>query len=489
MKHAYKTYFLILLATFFAPNVWSIQDQSVRPSFLSFLSRVIGIDQITLQEASEDLDYYSSRSIDITMPWHPLGTVSNAPDSASFTIGYKARWGYKGAGKPNEPFQGFKGTLSASFNYDGISIDPCKSRSLKTKIEHYAAPLLSISPIQEFFFKCAQLLWTEAQKETVDLEQVSNEIHTLLARLKITHGAATLRIQGIRLIGSQQQPGFDTFFHQAPKQITEHIIAGAKKLFRGIGLITAQTQDPESLIYLKRLLAQIDYFNNTTVTITLPKGGTLSIPFEHAGSGPADTPFALTQLTITVPSNGQNGNAGRPVKWLFTIHPDSAFLIRLCLLLLENKKGHLPHYRLFEEISTLFSRLACTPTRHHGRTLLSDGLRFIGTYHQELMHHDFSAPPTEVFNTADFIRQLLCIMYRAYTQYADYKHSPSDENQPQTTADFITKECAYALRQYRGFLSLKDRLASLQFIKQLNEKHGVTLDANLFLTSLLPPAE
>lgn len=106
------------------------------------------------------------------------------------------------------------------------------------------------------------------------------------------------------------------------------------------------------------------------------------------------------------------------------------------------------------------------------------------SFYHRLIHHDFTHPLVKPLDTHEFGVQLLCIAYKTYTMFADRANGIESEHTPQSIADFATQHTAEAIRAYRGFMALKKAYNKNKPLKTL-EKHGVTLDLQLFLRTLL----
>lgn len=447
---------------------------------LTTMARVVGIDTQLLSECLEDLDFYHSRGFECTLAFRgfaPRDVHKNAP----LTISYKGRWNYKAAGDRTKPFAGFDAAISARFTYDGLSIDPSQAASLRKTLDTFTAPIRTFTGTQEFFFKLITLLWTEAHSEEPNLAVITSHIDTLLARLKLTPGGSECSLGGIRILSEPGQPSLESFFAHAPQLVTTNLLSAAKKTFTSLGLLKSDGQESE-MDHVIDLMAAVNYFSDTTVSCTLPKGGSLTLPFGYAGSGEAHQPFTGLSMTVEVPTQTRTVISPTPLTNMrIELQPEHECLIRCFLLILEHRKKPMPIYKLSEEFSILFSRLSVTTTVHLPPTVRAL-LQMACSFHQYLAHHDFSRPIAGPLDIQELFIQLLCIVYRTYTLYSDLRLGIDTTKTPQDIVDFATVHTAEALRSFRGIITLKKKC---QQAIVLSKEDKTTINVELFFKTLL----
>ena len=402
-------------------------------------------------------------------------------DLAPVTLSYKARWGYRGAGDKTQAFTGFTGSVDLKFSYDGLTLEPLKLRSLRKKIKKYITPLLTISPLHEFYLKFFALIMSQVQRVTPNLDEASNDLAILFARLRKTEDgeSASLPILG-NIFLRDGNPGIATYFESAPRIVTNNLILISKRLLAGTGILSLKDN---SAAYLQAVMKDIDYFNASDFTTTLPKGGTVHIPLGYEGSGLPHEPFSGTELTVDIPAKLSGGS--RPVQWIFVLQPEYECLLRMAMLFMETSIRPLPSYRLSEEISTLLTRLSVTPLPEGSSTGLRDLLGVLCMHHQKIIHHDFSVPPSRSFSLPALIVQFIAILYKAYTMQVDFERNPESEYSKQDIVDFVTDQSAYALRRSQIFTRMQKRLTRTAGVNNFEDRHEVHVDFKRFLRKLL----
>ena len=468
---------------FLALSFFCAAPLSATTPALTAVAHAIGLDTTALSETLEDLDFYNSRGFEVVLPIH--GNHKTTANDAPLTLRYKGRWGYKAAGDRTQPLSGFSADLTAQFSYDGIIIDPSKSRSLQSSIAKKTAPIRHFSGTQEFIFKLVLLLWTEAHNSNPNYLLISNHIDTLLARLRLTPGGFETTLSGVKVLAEPGNTGFETFFNHAPQLITSNLLSTAKKIMAGMGLL--REEETSSHAYLLELLNSLDYFTTDTISFGLPKGGSISLPFSYTGSGDAHDPFGGLVATIELPTPTRQASAQKALRTTTVtigLEPEHEFLLRGLLLLLQHRKQPLAMYRLTEEISTLLARLAITPESKSLSLQVRAGIQVLCSFYHRLVHHDFTQSLVKPLDTHEFMVQMLCVAYKSYTMFADRANGIESEHTPQSIVDFTTLHTAKAIRSYRGFIALKKSYQQNKPLKAL-EEHGVTLDLQLFLRTLL----
>ncbi|MGD1997941.1 MAG: hypothetical protein PVJ92_03445 [Candidatus Dependentiae bacterium] len=453
------------------------------PLALTAVAHAIGLDTTTLNETLEDLDFHSSRGFDLVLPIH--GNHHNVATDAPLTLRYKGRWGYKGAGDRTQPFSGFSADLTVQFSYDGIIIDPSKSRSLNRSISKKTAPIREFTGTQEFVFKLCLLLWTEAHNSNPNYLLISNHIETLLARLRLTPGGSETTLSGMKVLAEPGHTAFETFFNHAPQLCTSNLLSSAKKIMAGMGLL--REEETSSHAYLLELLSSLNYFTTDVISFGLPKGGTVTLPFTYTGSGDAHDPFGGLHASIELPTPTRQAGTQKNTRTAtitVELQPEHEFMLRGLLLLLQHRKEPMAMYRLTEEVSTLLARLAITPESKSLSPQVRAGIQVLCSFYHRLIHHDFTQSLVRPLDAHEFMVQLLCVAYKTYTMFADRANGIESEKTAQEIADFATKHTAEALRSFRGFIALKKAYQKNQPLQAL-EKHGVTIDLQLFLSTLL----
>ena len=278
-------------------------------------------DQEGMDTIADSLNFYHSRHIAcrIALPGRANNTsdenddFDNEEPTSPLNIDYQLRWGYKGAGDYTKPFQGIRGRLQIQVSYDGLSFQLCKSRALRTKIYKKMAPLLSVTPCEEFYLKMGQLIWTVSQGSGLQTDQITQSLKTLFARLKLTPGGSACSLYGMPVLSSPERSGLEFWLNQAPKQFTHRFVILSQKASVALGLLAGPPRSPERQAYLRALLSQINYYQDEPYQLNLPKGGKITLPFTSSGSGDPTDPFTGTLMTIEVPLQ-------HAVPWQYTLY-------------------------------------------------------------------------------------------------------------------------------------------------------------------------
>lgn len=443
-------------------------------------------DQNLIETVADNLDFNHSRGIEfrINIPGGaPAHDSFNSEEEANppVSLDYRLRWGYKGAGSPSEPFKGVRGSVHVHLSYDGLTFHLSKSKSLRKKLNRILASVLTVKPCEEFYLKLAQLVWTIANDGTPDVARTTSALKTLFSRLKLTPGGSECKLYGMPLLSAPGTPGLEEMLSRAPEQFTQKFIVISSKLGTVLSLLTGTTHNPEKAAYLKSLVSQVDYYQEKPFVLNLPRGGSVTLAFDHIGSGDADEGFSGTIMSIELPQTRTAGATLQPVSWNFVLKSEHECIARMALLLMHHRHSPLPAYKLAEEISTLLARMGVTPNADGSEPSQARALLGLACqYHQQIIHSDFSKPLTRLMGTPELLLQLARIAYRAYTMSADKEHNA------QEVADFATLHAADALRCYRGIAGLRGMVAEQTRVPCL-EKKGVTLDLGLFVKTLLAP--
>jgi len=473
-----KKYLLALTLALCAPLTSTATQWPIALSAPILIPLITGSTRLT-EAVTDGLNFEHSReiafSIELPKPKKSISRNGSDQASAPVEVSYRLRWGYKGAGDVTRPFEGIRGTVDIQFNYDGLTFQLCKSKSLRRTIRRFIAPAVTVTPCQEFYFKLAQLAWTIGQQKNPDLESVRESLETLIARLKLTQGGDTCTLYNMPVLSSPERIGLETYLAQAPDQCAAQFIILSQKGGALTALI-ANTTDTQKAAYLNALLAQIDYYQATPTTIQLPHGGSIYIPFEEAGSGDPDEPFMPMTIKLSVPASAQIPQA---TEWSLALDGEQACFVRAIMLVLHHRRQPLPRHVFTEELGTLCARMAITPSsdgKEPGK--LRSLISLVCHYHQSIIRYSFEKPIDHVLDNEELLMQLVRVAYHAYVMEA---------KEAQEVADFVTLHTADALRCYEGTLALRSSCDERTEIPAL-KKQGIKIKWDLFIKTLLGKA-
>lgn len=472
-----KKYLLIIAAALCTPLTSAATQWPLALSAPILIPLLTGNAELT-EAINDGLNFDHAREIafSVQLPKRKKNISKNGyEETAPVELTYQLRWGYKGAGNKNQPFEGIRGTVNVQFNYDGLSFQLCKSRSLRRTIRHFIAPAVTVTPCQEFYFKLAQLAWTVSQQKVADLITIREALETLIARLKLTQGGDQCSLYSIPVLSTPERVGLETYLTQAPDQCAAQFVILSQKGGALASLIT-NTTDAQRTEYLNALLAQIDYYQAKPTTIQLPHGGSVYIPFWYAGSGDPEEPFAPMAITLNIPATQQVPQA---TEWTLALDGEQACFVRAIMLILHHRRQPLPRHQFTEELGTLCARMAITPSsdgKQPGRLRSLIGL--ICHYHQSIIRYSFEKPVDHILDNEELMMQLVRVAYHAYVMEA---------NDAQDVADFVTLHTADALRCYQGTLALRSSCNERAELPLLKGK-GVKIKWDLFIKTVLGKA-
>ncbi|MEI7580650.1 MAG: hypothetical protein WCJ17_02525 [bacterium] len=469
-----KKLLYLLLCTASTLLITPLEARNQLPLALTtpFILSLVSGNTTAMESVLDGLNFDHAREIACTLN-------SNPNESAPVEISYQLRWGYKGAGEATEPFKGIQGILNIQFNYDGLSFQLCKSRSLKSTMQSILKPLITITPCQEFYLKIAQLAWTVCQEKNPDIDAISQSLITLVQRLKKTEGGASCMLYTMPILNNGEHLGLESFLDQAPQLCASHFITLSQKIGAFWSLLTGAESRADRTAYLRAILEQIEYYNTEDLKIIFPNGGWLTIPSTDGGSGNPDSPFTSLALSLFMPASEHVTHA---TEWRVTLAPDHVCFLKGLMLILYNRKNPLPPHQLAEEISTICSRFSNTPlTPGKKSSYLRTLLGAICAYHQMVLHYSFQKPIDHILSHEEFMLQLCRIGYHAYIMPSAYPTSTLQER-----VDFITLHTADALRCYQGVIALRAGCSDLTRIPAL-ENNGAMIKWDLFSKTLFGP--
>jgi hypothetical protein len=464
----------LLVCTLTCFSYHSLDARSPWPLALTtpFILSLVSGNQTALESVLDGLNFNHAREICCSLNTDPHTT-------APVEISYQLRWGYKGAGDAALPFQGIQGILNIQLNYDGLSFQLCKSRSLKTTLQSLLQPLITISPCQEFYLKIAQLAWTVCQEKNPDIDTVAQSLSVLVQRLKKTEGGAQCMLYTMPILNNGKHLGLESYLEQAPTQCAAHFITLSQKMGSFWALLTGAESRSDRIAYLQAILEQIEYYHTDDLVIRFPNGGWFKIPHTDTGSGDPERPFTPLTLTISMPASEHITHS---MELNITCSPDHVCFLKGLMLILYNRKNPLPHHQLAAEISTLCSRFSNTPQAPGKKsTYLRTVLGALCAYHQTILHYSFEHPITHVLSHEEFLLQLCRVGYHAYIMPSAYPTATLQDR-----IDFITMHTADALRCYQGAIALRTGCSELTRIPAL-ENNGATIKWDLFAKTLLGP--
>lgn len=406
---------LLLIATPLSPASWpaALSIPLMLPALLN--------DKNLIESVADSLDFNHSRGIKFR-----INVPGGAPSHDSFeneedsnpplAIDYRLCWGYKGAGSASEPFKGVRGNVHVHLSYDGLTFHLSKSKSMRKKLNRFLASVLTVKPCEEFYLKLAQLVWTIANSGNPDIPGTHTALKTLFSRLKLTAGGSECKLYGMPILSAPETPGLEAMLEQSPEQFTQKFIVISTKLGAALSLLTGTSHSPEKTAYLKTLVSQVNYYQDKPFELSLPRGGTISIPFNHSGSGDADEEFSGTVMSINMPQTRTTSAVLQEVSWDLVLKPEHECIARFALLLMHHRHTPMPAYKLTEEISTLLSRMSITPAADGGEPSQVRALLGLACqYHQDIMHSDFSTPLNKIMGTPALLLQLARVAYKSYT--------------------------------------------------------------------------
>jgi hypothetical protein len=470
-----KKFLVFLISTSMIISAPPLNARSPWPIALTtpFLLSVLSGNPTAIESVLDGLHFDHAREISCSLN-------SDPHETSPVEISYQLRWGYKGAGDITQPFQGIQGILNIQFNYDGLSFQLCKSRSLKSTLQSLLRPLITVTPCQEFYLKLGQLAWTVCQEKSPHVAAIADSLKILVTRLKLTQGGEHCLLYNMPILNRGEHLGLESYLQQDPNQCAAHFITLSQKLGSFWALLTGAESRNDRVAYLQAILDQIEYYNTSDLTITFPNGGWLKIPHTQTGSGDPETSFTPLTITLFVPTSEQ---LSHPTEWHVTLAPDHVCFLKGLMLLLYNRKHSLAPHQLAQEISTLCSRYSNTPLPGGKKpTYLRTLLGTICAYHQAVLNYSFAEPIDHVLSNEEFQLQLGRIAYHAYIMPSAYPASTLQDR-----INFITLHLADALRCYQGFIALRSNCNELTRIPAL-EKQGAHIPWNVFTQTLFSPA-
>jgi len=462
-----KICLLLLLNLFSSPSlVAAAAAKSASPfplaTLASFLLPLLSGNKEVTEAVQDSLNFEHAR--ELRLDWHFRSIESS----------YHLRWGYKGAGDPQQPFGGVRGSLNLQLSHDGLTFQLNKSKAFGPAVQHLLMPYVTLSPCDEFYFKLAQLFWTTGQKKIPDFEGTKQALKTLVGRLKVTPGGADCALWTLPVLATTGGVGLETYLEQAPEAVTVQFVILSQKVASFLPLLLSGQANEGQAAYYNAILAQIDYFGDQQPPINLPRGGTLHMPFAHSGAGDPETPFEPFTITLCLPATSE---IPYNTEWHIGLSAEQAAIARGIMLLLHHKKSPLAKHALAKEFSTLCARLSITPAADGGQTSYARSLlALVCYYHQSVINYSFQNKLQGILSTEEFLLQICRIAYHAYLLSLECK--------PQETADFVTVHLADALRWYEKSCMLAYTLQEKMNVQVL-ERNNIEIKWDLFFRSLL----
>ncbi len=382
------------------------------------------------EELFDDLDFTSSKGIDLEI------TLFNN----RITARYKARWGYKGAGKADTPFTGFTGSFTIPITLaKGLIIDPLQADRLQKMIQDFNFDrFITVSPSDEFRLKLFQLFLSASNNEHT-ATSFAQQLKILLSRVAVTPEFDGAYLFGIRLVGTKKHPGYLDAVAALPDEQFEDTCQWFTRFAKMVAPLFGLGDKPFDLSFLTRFLGNIDYPHATELELITKDTVSATILFGYRGAGMIAAPLQGCRLEVKLPFASMLNNVATkvgqdtallqlPSHVTVPLGPTAECLLKMFMVLSSASNGTLPAHTVPEELESLLHRLLITEKNVSDFTLRLGSLqvkligtaqqpgllRILGMHARKIMTYDFAAARTKPLQGTDSIIFLLALTYKTY---------------------------------------------------------------------------
>jgi len=426
-----------------------------------------------LAEAWEDLDYLSSKGIDLE--------IKAFSDYARAY--YRARWGYRGAGDRSQPFKGFVAHAAAPVSFgDGVVVvDLTRSKKLRnTSFLNHLDQFIHVQPTDEFKLKLFQLILCLGKQE-INHHRFREELDILLERLSITPNCDGVYVGSWRLAGTKDHPGYLNALLTIPEQTFYETCTWVRSLVRSFAPlfgITGFFGDPTAL---RTFITNIDYATDQEIVLHNEGTELATIHFGYHGIGNEVAPLSgclvRLQLPVAPTINTVINHVEKPSipldlpsELVLPLSAGYECMIKLGMILASVHNGSLAAHLVPEEIEKLVHRLTITPgsSRMHinllgtkvklvGSEKKPGLLRVLSSYAHTIMRHDFAQHEMTPLDNHEAMMLLFSVAYRSMVEYADVRENVRTKLSTQPEGAKLLANIADALSVHRTAPTMKTK--------------------------------
>ncbi len=378
-------------------------------------------------ELLDDLDYRDSKGIDLE-PKLFNGRIG---------VGYKARWGYKGAGDEELPFDGFTATLTIPVTIaDGLIVDPTKATKIKRALRSGGLQrFIEVSASDECNLKLLQLALAVA-RNAMTVDEFGDELKVLLKRRSVTPSCEALMVEGLRIIGTHDEPGYlDAALSMAPETYEKTVkwLYGAIKA--AAPLLGFEDLGAAGTRFFSQLLTELDYKKSSTLTLRHKGESVATVDFGYAGHGnemtglqgcmlQLDFPFAPTLNSVIRSVEGNNKAMAIPVTVTLPLGPFPEFVLKCLMLSAGVYRGAIPRLAAMSELEMLIHRVLLTEDADLHFDATAGNFRLVGTEENpgllrimgprlhEIAHYNFEDEEMRSLTPTTATVRALAVVYR-----------------------------------------------------------------------------